>query len=298
MTAVARLGRFVDRTVSSLERSSRIDKAAKPTREVAERLTRGTDIVRDVLSGTGLGHPLHPALVLGPLGCWAGALTADLTGERGAARKLTGVGLLLALPAGATGLADWTDTTGAEQRVGFVHLIANTTAAGLYFASWRARCRNAHAIGVAFGLAGAVTAASAGWLGGHLAYAMGVGVDTNAFDGGPDEWTLVRRSTSNTRAGSAAGVPLLIIERGDAVVVLADRCSHRGAPLSEGTIDGDCVTCPWHASRFSLHDGAVEAGPAVAPQAIYETRIINDQLHVRRDETRSLRINPTRVPNP
>ncbi len=298
MSAVARLGRFVDRTISDLERSSRIDGATKPTRDVAARLTRSTDIVRDVLSGTGLGHPLHPALVLGPLGCWVGALTADLTGEPGAARKLTGAGLLLALPAGATGLADWTDTTGAEQRVGFVHLIANTTAAALYFASWRARCRNAHAAGVAFGLAGAVTAASAGWLGGHLSYAMGVGVDTNAFDGGPNEWTLVKRSASNPRTGWAAGVPLLIVERGDTVVVLADRCSHRGGPLSGGTINGDCVICPWHASRFSFHDGSVEAGPAVAPQAIYETRLVDEQLYVRRDEVRTLRLNPSRAPNP
>ncbi|MCB1136026.1 MAG: Rieske 2Fe-2S domain-containing protein, partial [Chlamydiia bacterium] len=31
---------------------------------------------------------------------------------------------------------------------------------------------------------------------------------------------------------------------------LLDRCSHRGAPLSEGRVEGNCVTCPYHGWSF------------------------------------------------
>jgi nitrite reductase/ring-hydroxylating ferredoxin subunit len=76
--------------------------------------------------------------------------------------------------------------------------------------------------------------------------------------------------------------------------VLADRCTHRGGPLSEGTIEDDCVTCPWHGSSFSLTDGGVRRGPAVAPQPVYDVRVEADGIDVRRDEPRSLRVNPVR----
>jgi nitrite reductase/ring-hydroxylating ferredoxin subunit len=202
---------------------------------------------------------------------------------------------LLAVPAVATGLSDWADTSDAERRIGFVHLSANLAATTLYLASWRARRRGAYAHGVAYGLAGAASAGAAGWLGGHLAYALGLGVDTTAFDGGPTEWTLVTRDAQNPHAGSAAGVPLLIVEDDHGVHVLADRCTHRGGPLSEGTIEQDCVRCPWHGSRFSLVTGRVEDGPAVAPQPVYEVRIDEGSLYVRRSEPRGLRVNPTRA---
>ena len=39
---------------------------------------------------------------------------------------------------------------------------------------------------------GATLATAGGLPGGHLAYSFGVGVDTNAFETGPDEWTAVR----------------------------------------------------------------------------------------------------------
>ena len=286
---------LLDRLVARVERADWIDAPAAPVHGAATRLTRAGEPVRDALSGTGFGHPAHPALVLAPLGCWLGALTADVAGDRRAARRLTGAGVALAVPAIATGLSDWTDTTGAEQRVGFLHLAANVTTVGLYFASWRARGRHAHRSGVALSLLGAATASTAGWLGGHLTYAMGVGVDTTVFDGGPTEWTRVERDSDNPRAGSAAGVPLLIVEGEGRVRVLADRCTHRGGPLSQGTIEDGCVTCPWHGSRFSLASGAIQSGPAVAPQPTYETRVEPDGLYVRRREVRSLRVNPVRA---
>ncbi|HLZ95101.1 MAG TPA: Rieske (2Fe-2S) protein [Candidatus Dormibacteraeota bacterium] len=39
-------------------------------------------------------------------------------------------------------------------------------------------------------------------------------------------------------------------------------CSHAGGPLDEGKLEGDCVECPWHGSRFLISDGRVRGGPA------------------------------------
>ncbi len=181
---------------------------------------------RDLLSGSALGHPAHPFLVSTPIGCFTSAMIADLLGQRDAARTLTGAGVLCAVPTAATGLSDWADTAAAERRVGFLHLTANTVAVSLYAASWYARRRGLDGRGQALGLAGAAVMTVAGWLGGHLAYGMGVGVDTTAFQGGPTEWTeIARPGESPSRRSSADGVALAVLEDGEGQPrVLADRC--------------------------------------------------------------------------
>jgi nitrite reductase (NADH) small subunit len=34
-------------------------------------------------------------------------------------------------------------------------------------------------------------------------------------------------------------------------------CTHRGGPLSEGELEGDEVTCPWHGAKFKVSTGEV-----------------------------------------
>jgi len=38
-----------------------------------------------------------------------------------------------------------------------------------------------------------------------------------------------------------------------------DTCTHRGGPLSEGEIEGEQVTCPWHGALFNIKTGEVLA---------------------------------------
>lgn len=45
-------------------------------------------------------------------------------------------------------------------------------------------------------------------------------------------------------------------------VVVEDWCTHRGGPLSEGTLENAIVTCPWHGSQFDLKSCGVLKGPA------------------------------------
>ena len=256
---------------------------------------------RDALAGSWLGHPFHPLLVMAPLGCWSAAGLLDLLGERRAAQTLVGAGILTAVPAAATGLSDWSDTTGAERRVGFVHMACNSAALLAYTRSWRQRRRGRHFSGAAWSLAGAALSGAGGWLGGHLAYALGVGVDVNAFDGGPQEWTRLDGDVGadgpplgTVAAAGAAGTPVAVVGSADGPRVLADRCSHRGGPLSEGYVEGECVRCPWHGSRFDLVSGEVAGGPAVVPQPVFEVRAAGSGLDVRRKERRSLRTNVVR----
>ncbi|MBU6459714.1 MAG: nitrite reductase small subunit NirD [Proteobacteria bacterium] len=44
----------------------------------------------------------------------------------------------------------------------------------------------------------------------------------------------------------------------DGVYALEDRCPHRGGPLSEGMVWGNCVTCPLHGLVIDLADGKAQ----------------------------------------
>src|SRR4051812_13418162 len=151
--------------------------------------------VKDALSGTPLGHALHPLLTDIPVGSWTSAFLLDVFGgraSRGASERLIGIGLLAAAPTAATGLNDWADTTPADagvRRMGAVHAVANVTALGLYATSLAARRGGRHGRGVALGVAGVGALAVGGHLGGHLSYAKAVGVDQTAFESGAEEWT-------------------------------------------------------------------------------------------------------------
>lgn len=283
------------RVTDRIEQWRGLDRVGGPANRLVVKIVRN-GAVKDALSGTWLVHPAHPMLVAVPLGSWVGASVLDaMPGDNAvAARRLVGLGLLAAVPTAATGVSDWSDTAGAEQRVGAVHAGLNLTAIALYAGSWWAR-RKSTGAGAGLALAGGVVVACAGYLGGHLAYALGVGVDTNAFQTGPGQWQDIASEADledgQPRAVPAAGVSLLVLKQTGRIHVLANRCTHRGAPLSDGRVDPDCITCPWHGSVFDLESGAVRRGPATQPQPVYETRVVKGSIQVRRCEPRALRTN-------
>jgi nitrite reductase/ring-hydroxylating ferredoxin subunit/uncharacterized membrane protein len=286
-----RLSRFTER----LEAASVVDLVGQPVNQAAHRVIP-SGRMKDGLSGTWLGHPLHPVLVMVPIGSWTSASLIDLTlGGRSspAARRLVGLGVLSALPSVLSGLADWSDTAGAEQRVGLTHATLNSVAVALYAASWWARRRRGPA-GTVLALAGMAVATGAGYLGGHLIYSQGVGVDTNSFHSGPGDWLPVSAvediPADGGRAVAAGRTRVLLFRRGSQVGAVENRCSHRGGPLVEGMLGPDCVTCPWHGSRFDLERGEVLSGPATVAQPVYETRVTAGQVEVRRHEERALRV--------
>lgn len=58
-----------------------------------------------------------------------------------------------------------------------------------------------------------------------------------------------------------------------------DMCPHMGASLSGGYVEDGIVTCPWHAWRFRLNDGAWADSPRVKI-GCYPVRIAGDQVQV------------------
>lgn len=52
-----------------------------------------------------------------------------------------------------------------------------------------------------------------------------------------------------------------------------DTCPHVGGPLSEGEIQGERVTCPWHGSIFNIKTGEVLGPPARTGVASYNVRV-------------------------
>lgn len=245
--------------------------------------------LKDALSGTWLGHALHPVMTDLPIGFWTSSLMVDLFGGRrgdAAARKLVGWGVVAALPTAAAGLSDWADTAGGEKRVGVVHAMANSVALACYSASWLARRKGRRGAGVVLGVAGGAAATVGGYLGGHLVNGLGVGVDNTAFEDGPQEWTPVggadQLEAGRPLAVDAGGVRVLVVQEGEDLYGLSDRCTHRGGPLHEGEVADGCVSCPWHGSVFRLRDGEVTRGPAALPQPRYEVRVREGRLEVRR----------------
>jgi nitrite reductase/ring-hydroxylating ferredoxin subunit len=59
-----------------------------------------------------------------------------------------------------------------------------------------------------------------------------------------------------------------------------DVCSHRGADLSEGTLSGSEVTCPWHGARFDVTTGANLSPPARTGVAAFKVQVVGDEVQV------------------
>jgi nitrite reductase/ring-hydroxylating ferredoxin subunit len=221
------------------------------------------------------------------VGTWLGAWALDLLGGRdreAAADDLIAVGIVAAVPTALSGLSDWAELRGGTRRVGAVHALGNTLSLTLHAGSWCARKTGDRRLGARLSTLGVACAAFSAWLGGHLSFSRGVGVDQTVFEDLPRAWTplvdeqslesdvLVRRS--------AAGTDVLLVRHQGLIYALVDRCSHRGCSLSKGSLVDDTIVCSCHGSRFAL-DGALLAGPATAPQPSLETRVQEGKVEVR-----------------
>jgi len=247
---------------------------------------------KDLLSGTKAGHSLHPALTDLVIGTWTSAVLLDLLGGRQAqpaAQRLIAIGIAAYPPTALTGVTDWSDSEIGDdgiRRVGLVHAATNAAALSLFVGSLLARRRGAQGRGKILALAGTGLASAGGFLGGHLAYRQGVGVDQTVFDPGTGDWTEATGADEVAEGGSASAqagdTPVMLHRSSGTLHALHDRCSHRGCSLSAmGDVEGGVVECRCHGSRFRLEDGALLRGPATAPQPAFETRERDGRIEVR-----------------
>ena len=164
----------------------------------------GTGTRASLLRGEWLGHAIHPLLTDLVLGTWTSASVLDLVGGRessAAAQRLLGTGLLAAAPTAWTGWAEWSAAEPRERRVGLVHAAVNGIATTLMAASLVARRNDNRGRGKLLSLAGMSLLGAGGWLGGHLSYAQGIGVDQTVFDQGAEEWTDTDTAASDLPEG-------------------------------------------------------------------------------------------------
>lgn len=248
--------------------------------------------IKDFLNGVWLGHPLHPALTDVPVGAWTAACVLDalemVTGNEAfgtGADTSVAVGLAGAMASAVTGLSDWQYLTGPSQRLGVVHGLLNIGVAGLYSASLGLRCSGARGAGRITSLLGYSILTVSADFGGHLVYHDLANVNHVDTEMMPADFTPTMpidnlQDGKLTRA-MAGRTPVVLLRDGNRVYALAETCSHLGGPLSEGTLNDYCVTCPWHGSTFAFEDGRIIHGPATAPQPCFETRVHDGQLEVR-----------------
>jgi nitrite reductase/ring-hydroxylating ferredoxin subunit/uncharacterized membrane protein len=279
------------KAVSHLEDAARLDPIVTRVRTAVLSVLR-PQALRDILHGVPVGHPVHPVAVLVPAGAWISSGVLDFVpGAEKQSRILVAAGILGALPAAASGFADWSQLHKQQMRVGLIHSAANIAATALYTASFIQRTRGHHTSGKILGLTGLALVSGSGYLGGHLAYRQASGANhvedvPHRF---PEGWQPLSRldelPEGELTKRVVGEIPLLVLRRGGLVDVLSNSCSHLSGPLDEGSLsmdDGEaCVTCPWHGSRFSMRSGEVVNGPATSPQHRFESRVVRDRVEVR-----------------
>jgi nitrite reductase (NADH) small subunit len=58
-----------------------------------------------------------------------------------------------------------------------------------------------------------------------------------------------------------------------------DMCPHRGGPLSEGPLEKQVVTCPWHGWEFDVVNGLCPTNPA-AKVNLFDVKVEGDFIFV------------------
>lgn len=58
------------------------------------------------------------------------------------------------------------------------------------------------------------------------------------------------------------GKEILVVNSDGKFYAMDDTCTHSGASLSEGQLDGTTVTCGWHGAQFDCTSGKLSKFPA------------------------------------
>lgn len=244
--------------------------------------------LKDLLYGTWLGHPLHPLLTDASIGGWTTSMVMDLIGEERAADLALKFGTLTAGATAITGAAQWYDATNDSEprRLGVLHASLNSTALVFYIASWILRDQDKRTAGIATAWIGHSLSTSSAYIGGHLSFNLGIGVDRTINLKSLSKWTDTGIREDEITPGEmrrieVKGAPVMLVKDGSTLYAASPVCTHLSGPLNKGELDGTCVTCPWHGSEFDLRNGKAIHGPATAPLPLFETQVVDGMIQVR-----------------
>jgi uncharacterized membrane protein len=140
-----------------------------------------------------LGHPIHPMLIVYPVGLLSGAVIFDLLYVATGNDQLAifsfwaiAAGVVGGLAAAVFGLIDWLNIPARTRakRLGMFHGLGNLVVVGLFVLSFLTRMSNPTYLPdttpLLLGVLGLAVALVTAWLGGELVYRLRVGVDDGA----------------------------------------------------------------------------------------------------------------------
>jgi nitrite reductase/ring-hydroxylating ferredoxin subunit/uncharacterized membrane protein len=277
-----------------------LDQLADPIqssiRGVFSNAGEGGRIVKDLLHGVWLGHPLHPVLTDVPIGAWTVAQVLDLvSAAKGGDEKFDsaadislGLGLLAVPAIVVTGLADWSESEGKQRRIGLVHALFNVVGNVFTISSLALRLgskREKRGLARSLSAVGYLTSATAAYIAGELVYNLGMGVSRNSWVEGPEGFTEVGDAhdldDGKMHKYDLDSNPVVLVKHDDGVHAFGGTCSHFGCGLWEGKLEEHIVTCSCHGSQFDITDGSLVHGPATDPVPAYEVKEMIGRLYVR-----------------
>jgi len=97
---------------------------------------------------------------------------------------------------------------------------------------------------------------------------------------------FVRVATTSEIADQSAtcveveGKRVAIFNLGGEFYAIDDTCTHRGGPLSEGSVQGEEVECPWHGAHFNIKSGEATGPPAAEGVTNYTVRLVGDAIEI------------------
>jgi 3-phenylpropionate/trans-cinnamate dioxygenase ferredoxin component len=78
---------------------------------------------------------------------------------------------------------------------------------------------------------------------------------------------------------SADGKEVAVFNVDGEFYVIDNVCKHRGGPLGEGELEGETVTCPWHAWQYNVKTGTCLTKDGIKMDT-YEVRVEDDDIKV------------------
>ncbi len=255
-------------------------------------------MLKDLLEGKPLRHPIHPMLVHFPIGFLVLSFLLDLVSLafpevpnllRGSFYAML-LGIITALLAAVPGFVDYSDIRRDHpgKSTATRHMILNLMVVAIYGINlWiRSSALSDPKISLPpllLSIIGVGLLSVSGYLGGRLIYDDGIAVGRQKRHT-PTPQDTVHLSTGHAASngeGSFFPVPdaeqlsngeTLRVEIDKQVMAIAridnqlyafqEFCTHRFGPLSEGSFHGFNVQCPWHNSCFDIRTGKVTNGPA------------------------------------
>ncbi|MCQ8129996.1 non-heme iron oxygenase ferredoxin subunit [Methylomonas rivi] len=76
------------------------------------------------------------------------------------------------------------------------------------------------------------------------------------------------------------GYDVAIFKLNGQFYAIEDVCTHDGAEIASGELDGDEIVCPRHGARFCVKTGQVKCAPAYEDVATFPVRVVDGRLQV------------------